>query len=103
MRHTFKCGIVGESTDMAGDSFLRSMQDAEFMDERKMIDRIQKPVLDELKRTQQALFWLIEQQGGQVRVPSHIITAEPPKPVGEWIVHIDTPTGDIVLRTRKKP
>ena len=100
MKHTFKCGIVGESNSGDGDAILRGMQESEWADTRKIEDAIRKPILDELKRTQQALYWLIETAGGEVRVPSNLIAEAPPKPVGDWLVHHDIATGDIVLRTR---
>ena len=98
--HTFKCGIVGTANNAEGDRFLADMVDGERFDEIKMIERIQAPVRAELKRTQQALYYLVLKAGGTVRIPDTLILGQLPKPVGEWSVYRNEAECEIVIRVR---
>jgi hypothetical protein len=97
VKHTFKCGIVGESNDGLGDEFLRGMIYDSETAENEIKDALIKPWKDELVRTQRALMYLIVKAGGEVRVPDHVIIKGNPD-VSSWEIYRDESTQETVLR-----
>ena len=80
------------------ESSCAGMVKDERFNEQQLIEHIQEPVLNELKRTQRALCYLINKAGGEVRIAEHETLKE--TPVSKWSVYLDNDTCEIVLRTK---